>query len=201
MYNWRKMSEEDRTEVLKVRMARKQPWHAPPHWKYEGLVRFIVTSACYEHQPIIGLHLERMYEFEHDLLATCNDFGATVYAWCVLPNHYHLLLQTDKIAEFQKDGLGKLHGRTSFRWNGEDQQRGRKIWYKSFERPMKSDRHFWASMNYIHNNPVHHGYVKKWQDWNFSSANNFLEKFGRVETTKLWNEYPILDYGKDWDSY
>lgn len=195
------MSEEDRTEVLKVRMVWKQPWHAPPHWKYEGLVRFIVTSACYEHQPIIGLHLERMYEFENELLTTCNDFGATVYAWCVLPNHYHLLLQTDKIAEFQKDGLGKLHGRTSFRWNGEDQQRGRKIWYKSFERPMKSDRHFWASMNYIHNNPVHHGYVKKWQDWNFSSANNFLEKFGRVKTTELWNEYPILDYGKDWDSY
>ena len=201
MYEWRKMSTEERQATLRLRMQQKRPWHAPPHWKYEGLVRFIVTASCYEHQPIIGESLERMVEFETELLTTCNDFGVTVYAWCVLLNHYHILIQTDKIAEFQKDGLGKLHGRTAFRWNGEDAQRGRKIWYKSFERPMKSDRHFWASLNYIHHNPVHHGYVDKWQDWNFSSADNYLEKFGREKVTEIWKEYPILDYGKDWDNF
>ena len=135
------------------------------------------------------------------MIKTCADFNAKLYAWCVLPNHYHILIQTDKIREFQSIGLGNLHGRTAFQWNGEDNRRGRKIWYKSFERPMKSNRHFWASMNYIHNNAVHHGYVEKWQDWIYSSATNFIDSFGREKTAEFWKEYPILDYGKDWDIY
>jgi putative transposase len=201
MYNWREMNEDERLKSLRKRMTQKQPWHAPPHWKYEGLVQFIVTSACYEHLPIIGLNPERMQTFENELLNTCRDFGVTVHAWCILPNHYHLLLETDKIAELQSVGLGRLHGRTSFLWNGEENQRGRKIWYKSFERPMKSHRHYWASLNYIHNNPVHHGYVKKWQNWEFSSANNFLENVGREKASDIWKQFPILDYGKDWDEF
>ncbi len=195
------MSEDERAKTLKERKARKQPWHAPPHWEYEGLVRFIVTAACYEHKNIIGLSHERMAEFETHLLETCADFDVKLYAWCVLPNHYHILIQTDKIREFQSKWMGRLHGQTSFRWNGEENERGRQIWYKSFERPMKSNRHFWASLNYIHNNAVHHDYVKKWQDWAFSSANDFVKKFGREKTIEIWKEYPILDYGKDWDIY
>ena len=199
MYDWRKMSDEERSAALRERVARKQLWHAPPHWEYEGLVRFIVTAACYEHQHIIGYKRQRIADFETDLLETCRDFGVILYAWCVLPNHYHILIQTDKIREFQSIRLGKFHGITSFQWNSEENERGRKVWYKSFERPMKSNRHFWASLNYIHNNAVHHGYVKKWQDWAYSSANNFMKKFGRERTLEIWNEYPILDYCKDWD--
>jgi putative transposase len=121
------------------------------------LIRFIVTAACYEHKTIIGFSSQRMAKFETYLLKTCEDFGITLYAWCILPNHYHILIRTGKIKEFQSEGLGKLHGRTSFNWNSEENLRGRKIWYKSFEHRMKSNRHFWASLNYIHNNPVHHG--------------------------------------------
>ena len=66
---------------------------------------------------------------------------------------------------------------------------------------MKSNRHYWASINYIHNNAVHHGYAKKWQDWAYSSANNFIEDFGHDKIVQIWKEYPILDYGKDWDIY
>jgi putative transposase len=201
MYDWRKMNDDERAEVLRERKARKQPWHAPPHRDYEGFVRFIVTAACYEHKPVIGYNRQRIAQFENDLMKTCEDFGATLFAWCVLPNHYHILVQTDNIREFQSEALGKLHGKTSFQWNGEDNQRGRKVWYKSFERPMKSNRHFWASVNYIHNNPVHHGLANKWQDWAFSSANNFIEKYGREKTAEIWKEHPILDYGKDWDIY
>jgi putative transposase len=56
-------------------------------------------------------------------------------------------------------------------------------------------------LNYIHNNPVHHGVAERWQDWIFSSANSFLEKLGRAAAIKIWREYPVLDYGKDWDLY
>ena len=54
-------------------------------------------------------------------------------------------------------------------------------------------------MNYIHHNPVKHGYVDKWQDWPWSSAAEFLARVGRETAEKIWREYPILDYGKKWD--
>ncbi|MDP6507312.1 MAG: hypothetical protein QF886_27030, partial [Planctomycetota bacterium] len=95
--------------------------------------------------------------------------------------------------------LGQLHGRTSFQWNGEENQRGRKTWFRAVETVMKSERHFWVTFNYIHNNPVKHEYVEKWQDWPFSSANIWLEKLGRTRMRGIWREYPPLDYGEDWD--
>jgi len=84
-------------------------------------------------------------------------------------------------------------------WNGEENQRGRQVWHNCLDRGIKLHRHFWASVNYIHHNPVHHGYVDKWQEWPWSSAARFLERVGQETASKIWREYPILDYGKKWD--
>jgi len=54
-------------------------------------------------------------------------------------------------------------------------------------------------MNYVHNNPVHHGYVDRWTDWPWSSAEKYLEAVGRDRASEIWREYPLLDYGKKWD--
>ncbi len=137
---------------------------------------------------------------EEAVLEVCRELSSEVYGWCVLPNHYHVLLKTDRIRELRQ-GIGKFHGRASFIWNGEDGERGRKVWHNCFERPMKSERHFRASLNYLHHNPVHHGYVQHWQDWPYSSAVEFLEQLGRDKVLEFWREYPILDYGKKWDVY
>ena len=92
-----------------------------------------------------------------------------------------------------------MHGRLSHQWNGEDESRGRQVWHNCFERGMRSERHYWATLNYVHHNPVHHGYVEKWQDWPWSSAKDFIEQIGREATSEIWEKHPILDYGKKWD--
>ncbi len=198
MYNWRKMSKEDRAVVLKERKVYRRPWHAPPHFDYEGDRRFIVTAACFEHKHIIGASAKRMAECESELIEAIRDFGAVLYAWCILPNHYHLLIRTSRIKEFLRE-IGKFHGASSYRWNGEDNSRGRKVWFRCVERSMRSERHFYASLNYIHHNPVKHGYVSQWQDWPYSSAVEYLEKVGKQRAMEIWREYPVLDYGKEWD--
>jgi putative transposase len=66
---------------------------------------------------------------------------------------------------------------------------------------MRSERHFWTSLNYIHNNPVRHRYVERWQDWPYSSASAFLESVGRETAEEIWRNYPLLDYGMDWDPF
>jgi putative transposase len=198
MYNYRKMSPETRRSVVEARRVRRQPWHAPPHWALEGSDVYLVSATCYEHTPVIGKSLERMTECEGGLLSVWQDAGSHIYAWCVLPNHYHAVLNSQDIKQLCRE-LGKFHGRSSFKWNGEDNARGRQVWYRCFDRAIRTDGHFWASVNYVHNNAVHHGYVEKWLDWPWSSAADFLERVGRQEAMRIWREYPILDYGKKWD--
>src|SRR5437764_4482889 len=114
MYDYRKMTAAQRREAVEYRRLRERPWHSPPHWKFQGLLQFMISDACYEHHPIIGLTPERMTECEGLLLELCNQFATNVYAWCLLPNHNHLLLQTDQLQNLRK-ALGRLHGRTAFK--------------------------------------------------------------------------------------
>lgn len=198
MYDWRKMSLEDRVHALEGRRARQLPWHSPPHLDLKGTHQYLISGACYEHASIIGKNPNRLTECEEALLQVCREHCLATHAWCVLPNHYHMLVTTERIAELRRL-LGQFHGRSSHTWNGEDSARGRKVWFNCFERPMKSMRHFWATINYLHHNPGHHGYVQTWQDWPWSSAAEFLQQTGRERALEIWRQYPILDYGKKWD--
>lgn len=192
------MSEKARLEVLEWRKTQQRPWHSPPHWKSDRTNRYLLTASCFEHAPIIGRSAERLCKFEDNLLQTLAEHSEQIHAWVILPSHYHTLVSTKGPLTVLLL-LGKLHGRTSHTWNGEEDERGRQVWSSAAETAMKSERHFWATINYIHHNPVKHGYVKSWQEWPFSSACQFLETCGRTEAERLWKEFPVSSYGKGWD--
>ena len=200
MYNWRTMTEEEREYARRLRRARNFPQHSPPHFDFEGEHQYIVTASCFEHHHVIGTSPERMTDCEQAVLAACEQHSTEIYAWCILPNHYHVLLKTAQ-SKALRQKLGLMHGRLSFKWNGEDNARGRQVWHNCFERKMKSERHYWASLNYVLHNPVHHGYVERWQDWQWSNALEYLEKTGMEKALQIWRDYPILDYGKKWDMF
>ena len=197
MYRWRKLSVEDQAALLQYRQRLSRPWHSPPHF-IEGPALFHLTAACYEHASIIGSSPARMQAFSADLLSTLVGAGVTTHAWCLLPNHYHLLVHVPDLKPVTT-ALGRLHGRTSHAWNGEDALRGRKVWCAPADRAIRNNAHFWATLNYIHHNPVRHGQVVHWQDWPFSSAVDYLAAVGREEAVRVWKEFPILDYGAGWD--
>lgn len=198
MYSYRKLSAEEQQEVVSYRRLNYRPWHSPPHAVFASGTQYLLTAACFEHEPVIGHTHERMTEFENTLLGVCETFAEHIYAWCVLPNHYHVLLKTSQLKPLLAE-IGRTHGRTSFNWNKDEQKRGRKVWFNCFDRSIRSHGHFWASMNYVHHNPVKHGYVDHWQDWPWSSAATFIEQVGREKALTLWQEFPLLDYGKKWD--
>jgi len=196
-YNWRKLTPEQRAEVLSHRQAAGQSWHSPPgtirgHW-------FHVSATCYEHAPIIGKDVRRLAEFERELRTTLAAVCESILAWCVLANHYHVLVLTLSVAECRK-ALGRMHGRLSHHWNVQDATAGRKCWHSCLPKPIRNESHRWATINYIHHNPVHHGYVETWRQWPFSSAPSFLEGVSRPEAMRIWTDYPILDMGHGWDA-
>jgi putative transposase len=197
-YLWRKLTPKQRDELLVWRKDRGQPWHSPPHRPNFGHLRFLISAACYEHHHYIGDSLERMDAFSRDLIEVFTAHASQTFAWCVLPNHYHALVEAPNVKDLLRE-LGQLHGRTSHAWNGVDNTRGRKVFFRAVERAMRSDRHFWATLNYIHHNPVRHGYVERWTDWQWSSATEYLAQTSIGEAKRIWVDYPVRDYGKGWD--
>ena len=197
MYRWRRLTLEERRDVLAWRQLQRLPLQSPHHVD-SGQRHYMLTASCFEHAPHIGHSVNRMNEFAGQWLDLLRQRSAGVAAWVLLPNHYHAVVSADNILSLL-GSLGRLHGRSSFVWNGEEQARGRQVWCKAVETVIKSPEHYWATLNYVHHNPVKHGYVSKWEDWPWSSATDFLGDLGRTEAARLWRTYPIDTYGKGWD--
>ncbi|MEO5917910.1 MAG: hypothetical protein ABIS50_26995 [Luteolibacter sp.] len=198
-YLWRNLSESGRKEILAYPQHHHRPWRRPPHFD-QGNVFYHLTGACYEHRDWIGRSPARMEDFCGRLLDVpdAHPESESPAAWCVLPNHYHLLVRTSDLKSLVSS-LARLHGSTSFQWNTEENSRGRKVWHGVSDRAMRGDGHFWSTLNYIHQNPVKHGFVSKWEDWPYSSASDYLREVGRDQAVTIWKNFPVLDYGKGWD--
>ena len=54
-----------------------------------------------------------------------------------------------------------------------------------------------ALCNYIHYNPVKHGYVQNPEDWHFSSYRHYLRNDGDVWLKKYLQDFPIFDLFED----
>jgi len=196
LYNYRKMTPAERAEVVAARKAQGWPWHAPPHFGAE-VGWYVISAACYEHHEILCT-AERLSEFSTALLCGLRgELKAEVQGWVILPNHYHLLLRTD-LDRFRR-WIARLHNGKSTQWNREDLSPGRRVWFRFSDRWVRSDRHYYASLNYIHGNPVKHGYAEKVDDWPWSSLHEYLEQVGRDTLADWWKRYPVRQYGQGWD--
>ena len=101
----------------------------------------------------------------------------TIHGWVVLPDHMHCLLElppndTDYATRWRLI-KGRFSGslpRTE-RLNEVRQRRGeRGIWQRRYwEHLIRDEADFRAHMDYIHINPVKHGYVTQVQDWPYST--------------------------------
>src|SRR6185503_20635364 len=103
MYDYREMTPEQRREIVEHRRHQQRPWHSPPHRDFEGQHQFIISATCFEHAPVIGKTAERMTECEATLQELCEKYAAVLYAWCLLPNHYHLLVRTERLMELRAE--------------------------------------------------------------------------------------------------
>lgn len=196
MYQYHRLTQEQKEKLVAERLARGFPAHAPPH-PLRLQTYYLLTAACYQHQPYLSTSARRQ-QFLDLLFELFTQESLEIRAWVVLPNHYHLLAY---VHDFDKLGglFNRLHGSTSRQWNQEDQQPGRKIWYRYTDRMIRSERHYYTTLNYLHYNPVKHGYADSPYNWEQSSVSWYLQNLGREYLRDCWVRYPVQDYGKGWD--
>ena len=196
MYEYRKLAADQRQELVEARRLRGHPPHQPPHLAVDQTL-YLLTAACYEHRA--HMHTAERRQAVLDLLF--EQFihrGMEIQAWAVLSNHYHLLVH---VTEFKALGeiFRRVHGCTSRDWNKEEQMQGRKVWFRYSDRGIRSEAHYYTTLNYIHYNPVKHKLVASPYDWPWSSVLWYRENKGRGWLRDLWRRYPVRDYGKSWD--
>jgi len=197
-YEYRKLSPKERKEIVRYRSERGYPLHAPPH-PFREAGAYLISVANFEHKAVM-ISPKRRTEFETRLLNTLQEIADDLIAWVVLPNHYHFLAYVQSLDHISAT-LKYLHRTTSREWNIEDNLTGkRRVWYKFADTTIRNEAHLHLAFNYIHYNPVKHGYVKDTYDWDWSSLSLYYDDMGKDWLREHWKSYtPPADFGKGWD--
>ncbi len=136
---------------------------------------------------------------------------AEIYAYCLMPNHFHLLLkirpEEDVIKNLNKisndTGVKVLHQTFSNFLNSyaksynKAHKRAGRLFLYSFKRILvyKED-YLFTLINYIHRNPIHHRFVNNFADWDYSSYNEIISN----ETTIISRDF-VLSYFASIDEF
>ena len=120
---------------------------------------------------------------------------ADTFAWSLLPNHFHFLIQVKSYPELQgffekiKPGaeekedwqpkfvmqqFSNLLNSYTKSFNKKYNRKGALFMDYLRRVEVRSDAQYSSVVFYIHKNPVHHGYCKKIIDWHWSSYNTIL---------------------------
>jgi putative transposase len=110
------------------------------------------------------------------LAAHCRTQGVEVLAWCLMPNHVHLML-VPPTAVALRAALGEAHRRYSRRVNLREGWRGY-LWQGRFASCPMDDAHMLAAARYIELNPVRARLARRPEDWSWSSAKAHLTGAG-----------------------
>lgn len=153
-------------------------WHHSPLHRFPEAGAYIVTAATLYKQ-----HFFRS-PADLDLLASqlrekAEQYGWQLQAWAIFSNHYHFVAQSPEEPETLPRMLAHLHGDTARAVNCRDGVTGRKVWFNYWDTQLTYQKSYYARLNYVHCNPVHHGLVPDAEAYPWCSAGWFAEKAER----------------------
>lgn len=128
---------------------------------------------------------------------------ADIYAYCLLPNHFHLLLRFKNIqgvnVEDEHQSLMKNFGNflNSYAkaFNKKYNRKGALFLNAVKRKKISDEKYLLKVLHYIHNNPVNHGFVNKIDQWKHSSYNSYLnpEKESKLNRTEIMQYFDSLE--------
>lgn len=102
------------------------------------------------------------------LTDACRRNESEVWAWCLMPNHVHLIM-TPATTDGLRASLAETHRRYTRRINAREGWSGH-LWQERFHSFPMDENHLLAAVRYVELNPVKAGLVEHAPDWSWSSA-------------------------------
>lgn len=158
---------------------------------------------------------ERNYTYFLDQWKKYLSRELDVLSYCLLPNHYHFFVKVKENAsnETLEDLFKRFLSSYSLAFNKENRRKGA-LFQKRFKRiKVENDDYITSIIHYIHNNPIHHGLTRAYEEWKYSSYNSIvsdkptlimkkevLEWFGSKENfIEFHKQNVVFEKIKEWE--
>ncbi|MEW6617838.1 MAG: transposase [bacterium] len=134
------------------------------------------------------------YEYYIELRGEwCNRSGIEIWAYCLMPNHVHLIA-VPKIEESFARGIGETHRRYSRMINLREGWRGY-LWQGRFASFPMDGQHLLSAVRYVELNPVRVKMVESAWEYEWSSAGVVTVQSvmkGKGEIMEKWGIYSYV---------
>ena len=123
---------------------------------------FHVTARGVAREPIFRDGID-FADFERHLFRVRDYSAWTLHAYCLLPNHYHLVIETSQSR--LSTGMQRLNGRYAQRFNQRYDRVGHVFQNRFSSYLVESDEHYGRALAYVSSNPVEAGLCESSDDW------------------------------------
>jgi putative transposase len=106
-------------------------------------------------------------DFRNHLLRVAGRYRWTIHAYCLMPNHYHLLIETQEAN--LSAGMHAVNARYARMFNAAHERVGHVFQQRFHAQAIVGDEHLLEAMRYIALNPVRAGFAKTPGAWRWSS--------------------------------
>lgn len=122
--------------------------------------------------------------------------GCRVYAWCLMPNHIHLLLKEKPDGETVGQIMKRIGAKYVYWYNLCYERNGPLFQDRFKSEAVDDDGYFLTVLRYIHRNPVKAGIAARLEDYPHSSYTAYLQEAGAgiADTEKLFGFISQEDY-------
>jgi putative transposase len=125
----------------------------------------------------------------------CGKCHVEVWAWCLMPNHVHLIAVPDSEIGLAR-AIGEAHRRYTRRINFREGWRGH-LWQERFASFPMDDNYLLAAVRYVEMNPVASGLVAHPGDYPWSSARAHIAG----QNDQLTKVEPLLALVNNWNDF
>ena len=125
----------------------------------------------------------------------CTRCGVEVWAYCLMPNHVHLVAVPSSKAGLAR-AIGEAHRRYTVAVNRRERWSGY-LWQGRFASCPMDEKHLVAAVRYVEHNPVRAGIATRPEEYRWSSARAHL----RRRDDSLVRVKPMLELCPDWREY
>ena len=140
------------------------------HYHAGGLYFFTLVSA--QRQAILT-HPEIRQTLRQAIRAVRQKYPFEIMAWVLLPDHLHTIWQLPENDVNYSERWRQIKRFTQYHCRDQFPN----IWQKRFwEHTIRDDVDFVRHLDYLHFNPVKHGYVDQVVNWEYSTFHRYVRE-------------------------
>jgi putative transposase len=144
-------------------------WHHSPVHRFSPGNSYMVTGATHHKQHFFGSQ-QKLKMMQQKLFSAISAYGWGLDAWACFSNHYHFVGYVREVDSSLSRLIKYFHSESAKALNLLERTPGRRVWFQYWDKCLTYEASYYARLNYVNNNPVHHGLVAVASQYPFCSA-------------------------------